>query len=336
MQLGVLPVTIGPQCPDPSGSAVLQWIPPCEGTTTNPRAFPALCFLLSRRPCPLNSVAPPLLIATMRIGLLSDLHCELAPSRQRSWINRYEPLELERRLRDAIDIFTAEQPDIVMLLGDTAELGDREALDFVFSRMRSATASIVTAVAGNHDGGADITALIASARAQGVRLLSGDSLNVGGVTILGAGIAPAAPGSPDFRGALPTSRSDGWLTIVASHFPILSHESEITAAGLPYSGDLVDRGEIESLLQEASVPTLVLSGHVHSRCSATAGRVLQLTVGALIEPPFDCTVVDVDIGSDDTIAVRRRAFTLGAAPAINPIFAPEDERWQWRGGRWAK
>ena len=43
-----------------------------------------------------------------------------------------------------------------------------------------------------------------------------------------------------------------------------------------------------------------------------------------------------DIGTDDTIAVRRRAFTLGEAPAINPIFAPEDERWQWRGDRWAK
>lgn len=271
----------------------------------------------------------------MRIGLLSDLHCELAPSHQRSWINRYEPRELERRIREAIEIFAAERPDIALLLGDTAELGDREAFDAVFSLLRS-FAGPVAAVAGNHDGGADLSALATSAMAHGVRLLSGDSLRTEGATILGAGIAPAAPASPDFRGVLEAPPRDGPLTIVASHFPLLSHESEITAAGLPYSGDLVNRAEMETLLQRSRIPTVAFSGHVHSRCSATAGRLLQLTVGAMIEPPFDCTVVDIDIHDDYTIAVRRRAFTLGDAPAINPVFAPEDERWEWRGDSWVR
>lgn len=269
----------------------------------------------------------------MRIGLLSDLHCELAPSRERRWINRYEPLELERRLRGAVELFTGERPDVVLLLGDSAELGDREAFDFVFSRLRQLTEPVV-AVAGNHDGGADISALAASASAHGVRLLDGDSLRVEGVTILGARIAPAEPGSPDFRGTLAAPPHDDALILVASHFPLLSHESEIAEAGLPYSGDLVNRAEIQSLLEESRVPTVVFSGHVHSRCSATAGHVLQLTVGAMIESPFDCTIVDIDFGDDGTIAIRRRAYTLGAAAAINPVFTPEDEWWEWRGERW--
>lgn len=267
----------------------------------------------------------------MRIGLLSDLHCELAPSRQRSWINHYEPHQLERRLGAAMEIFSAEQPDLVLLLGDTAELGDREAFDFAFSRLQSFAGPVV-AVAGNHDVGADATALATSAHAHDVRLLDGDSLRVPDVTILGASVAPAAAGSPDFRGTLPAPPRDSALTIVSSHFPLLTHAPVITTAGLPYSGDLVNRGEIELLLQQSRVPTVVFSGHVHSRCSATAAHVLQLTVAALIEPPFDCTVVDID--NDNDITVRRRAFTLGDAPAVNPVFAPVDERWEWRGDGW--
>ncbi|HEY9449621.1 MAG TPA: metallophosphoesterase [Gemmatimonadaceae bacterium] len=270
----------------------------------------------------------------MRLGLLSDLHCELVPARQRSWINPYEPLQLERRLRDAIEIFSVEQPDIVVLLGDTSELGDREAFDFVFSRLRRLTGAVLATVAGNHDGGADTSALAISARTHGVRLLNGESMYMGGVTIIGLGVAPVAPGLSVFRGAMPDWPREGLLTVVASHFPLLSHALEIAGAGLPYSGDIVNRGEIEALPQQSGIPTVVLSGHVHSRCTATAGHVLQLTVGAVIEPPFDCTVVDIDIGTG--IAVRRRAFTLGDAPTINPVFSAADERWRWHSDRWQR
>lgn len=271
----------------------------------------------------------------MRIGILSDLHCELAPEHSRSWINRYEPLELGRRVRDAIDIFSAERPDFVLLLGDTTELGDRGASDFIFSLMGNVVGPII-AVPGNHDGGGDTTVLANSAHAHGVRLLEGRSMRAAGVTVLGVGIAPAAAASPDFRGSMETPPRDGSLTIVASHFPLISHESEITAAGLPYSGDLVNREELEPLLQQARTPTVVFSGHVHARCSATAGYVLQLTVAAMIESPFECTVVDIDFTDDDAISARRRAFSLGDAAAANPVFAPEDERWEWRDNRWRR
>lgn len=284
----------------------------------------------------------------MRIGLLSDLHCDLAPSRERSWINRYEPLELPRRLGAALEIFSAERPDLILLLGDTTELGDREAFDFVFSRLRQSGSSPIAAVAGNHDCGSTVAvvagnvdcgvddgALATSARAHDIRFLNADSTRVAGAALLGVGIARAPAGSSDFRGALAAPR-DGPFGIVASHFPLISHESEITAAGLPYSGDLVNRGELESLLQQSPIPTVVFSGHVHSRCSATSGNVLQVTVASMIESPFECTVVEIDTADDESISMTRRAFPLGDPAPVNPVFAPADERWEWRGRQqWA-
>lgn len=287
----------------------------------------------------------------MRIGLLSDLHCDLAPSRERRWINRYEPLELGQRLDTAARIFARERPDLVLLLGDTTELGDRKAFDSVFRRMQElnspALAPIpgnhygpitVAAVAGNHDGGSDTRdgaegALAATARMHDIHFLDADSTHTSGVAILGAGIEPTAPGSSEFRGALSVPPRDGPLTIVASHFPLISPESQITAAGLPYSGDLVNRAELEAQLQLARVPTVVFSGHVHARCSATSGYVLQLTVGAMIEPPFDCTMIDIDFPGGDAIKLWRSVYRLGNRAAVDPVFTPEDEHWEWRG-RW--
>ena len=69
---------------------------------------------------------------------------------------------------------------------------------------------------------------------------------------------------------------DGWeqagLVVVASHFPILSEASRVAAAGLPYAGDLVNRADLEAQLRSDPRPKLVLSGHIHARCSTQTGR----------------------------------------------------------------
>ena len=51
---------------------------------------------------------------------------------------------------------------------------------------------------------------------------------------------------------------------------------------------------------------------------------LQFTVGAVIEPPFDATLVEIDGTS-----VRRTARRLGEIAVTDPVFAPDDEHWQW-------
>ena len=76
-------------------------------------------------------------------------------------------------------------------------------------------------------------------------------------------------------------------------------------------------------------PKLVLSGHIHARCATTAGSLLQLTVGALIEPPFDATIVDID-----PEVVSRSARRLGPVAEPDPVFAADEERWRWDGHAW--
>jgi hypothetical protein len=131
---------------------------------------------------------------------------------------------------------------------------------------------------------------------------------------------------------------DGWggeagLVVVASHFPLLSEASRLAAAGLQYPGDLVNRADLEDRLVADARPKVVLCGHIHARCSTYHGPLLQLTVGALIEPPFDATIVELDpVG----LSVRRTARRLGAIAAVDPVFAGDDERWQRTDGRWAQ
>ena len=58
---------------------------------------------------------------------------------------------------------------------------------------------------------------------------------------------------------------------------------------------------------------------------------LQLTVGALIEPPFDATIVEIDATG---LSARRTARRLGEVAAADPVFAGDDERWKWNDDRW--
>ena len=60
------------------------------------------------------------------------------------------------------------------------------------------------------------------------------------------------------------------------------------------------------------------------------------TVRGPLPVVFDCTLVDIDYTDDDAISVRRQAFGLGDAAAMDPVFTPEDERWQWRDYRWRR
>jgi hypothetical protein len=168
------------------------------------------------------------------------------------------------------------------------------------------------------------------AHRHAIRLLYDEPLELAGVAVTGVEV-DRGPAPPQYVG-----RSGGWggesgLVVVASHFPLLSEASRVAAAGLPYAGDLVNRADLEGRLRSDPRPKIVLSGHIHVRCSAHDGPLLQLAVGAMIEPPFDATIVDLD-ASD--VSVRRTARRLGEIPVTDPVFAPDDERWQRPDDRW--
>ncbi len=264
----------------------------------------------------------------MRIGVLSDLHCELEPTGSR-WINDFEPEQLDRRLDAALAWFSEARVGLILLLGDVVHFANPGDLAHVFARLAAADVAPLATVNGNHDlrlGGE----FAASARTHGVRLLHEEPLEIGGIALTGFAVG-AGPVRPQYVGQPAEWEGEAPLVVVASHFPVLSEASRVAAAGLPYAGDLVNRAALEAHLRSDPRPKLVLSGHIHARCSAESGPLLQLTVGALIEPPFDATILELDA---DGFGVRRTARRLGEIAEIDPVFAADDERWQLTGDRW--
>jgi predicted phosphodiesterase len=267
---------------------------------------------------------------TMKIGVLTDLHCELSPTRARRWINQYEPDHLEARLREAAKRFAQEQVAAVLLLGDSTETADPAAFDRVLTWLRGAGHS-VAAVRGNHDWEpAGTYALVA---AQHSVLLGGHRpLIVDGLEISGVEIEPETVDRSVFHTTRFEIASRG-LTILASHFPVVALADRLAAARLPFPGDITDRHQVAANLARDGVPVVVLSGHIHARLSEVSGPILQLTFGAMIEPPFDMAIVEIN-SSQQTVGVARLCYRLGPKAVVDPVLAPDHEAWSWKSGKW--
>ena len=263
----------------------------------------------------------------MRLGILSDLHCELEPAGSR-WINPYANERLDAMADEALAWFRDAEADLIIVLGDLVQFPQPRDLEHVFARLAAGASAPLTVVNGNHDLrlGEEFAAC---ARRHGISLLCEEPRADGGVAIRGVEVGPGVK-PPQYRGRAEPWRGEAAVGVVASHFPLLSEAERVAAAGLPYAGNLVNRGELESRLAAEPLPTLVLSGHIHARCTASAAALLQFTVGALIEPPFDATIVEVE---PEGPRVRRTARRFGEIAAIDPVFAPDEEAWEW-SGRW--
>jgi len=265
----------------------------------------------------------------VRIGVLSDLHCELEPAGSR-WINVFEPEHLDRRTDAALEWFAEAQVDLILLLGDIVQFANPSDLVHVFARLAKAEVAPLATVSGNHDLRLG-DEFAECARTYGIRLLHEKPLELAGVAVTGVGV-DRGPAPPQYVGRPGDWGGEAGLVVVASHFPLLSEASRVAGAGLPYAGDLVNRADIEGQLRSDPRPKLVLGGHIHARCSTHDGPLLQFTVGALIEPPFDATIVEIDTTA---LSVRRTARRLGEIAPTDPVFAADHERWQRADHRWA-
>jgi len=259
----------------------------------------------------------------LRLGIVGDVHVAPAGEPPESWHNVYDFEGTTGRLRRAAERFAEADVDGVVVLGDLAHHGDAASLDRGLACMWQAARRLWLAP-GNHD-----PALLrhaAGSAAPGGRVAPGVRVEVLEVERGEAGYE-----------SRPLLRPGEWgddLTLLASHFPLVSCAAAVEARGLPYAGDLADRAACLSALLARRAPTVVLSGHLHIRDTCSTGPVLQLHFPALVEHPFECSIVELD-DAEGATRLRREAIALHTAPSIrDPIFVPAVECWDFDGSDW--
>ncbi len=268
----------------------------------------------------------------MRAGVLTDIHISLDPERRASWHNAYDFAGVGERLGAGAELFAAERAELVLALGDLAHDGDAPSLLAALAPLASGPPLHV--VGGNHDG-ARPTAALAALELDGVRLPGWRALRAAHPARL-AGVRIERRRPRRWAMARPPALAtwgEGPM-LLATHFPVLSRAAEVRGRGLPYAGDLIDRDVLAARLLARTAPTIVICGHLHVRESVASGALLQVACGALIEPPFEATIIELEAGGD-TLRITRTAHELGEAPERrDPRLAPAEETWSFnpRGG----
>ena len=266
----------------------------------------------------------------MRLGVLSDIHVVQDVSRREAWHNAYDFAGVETRLRRALELFAREGVELLLVLGDLAHDGDLASLKRVLRVL--AGGPPMRLVGGNHDGRRP-SARLREAGAAAPELPGWRAVRVaGGLRLAGARVACRAVDRCRLARppALATWGED--LVLLASHFPLLSRERVLTSRELPYAEDLLDREALAAPIMARSAPTVALCGHLHVRDSDSAGALLQLSCGALVEPPFEATVLELRARGEQ-LELERTAHELAHAPERrDPRLVPAREVWRFRPG----
>lgn len=276
----------------------------------------------------------------MRIGLVNDLHwMRSPPASPTAWHNPGEFEGVLERLRLALAHFAAQEVDLLIAAGDFAHHGDVDSLAHVLSELAGASAPAL-AVSGNHDVVEDSHLLeraLEQAAVAGVALATPEGFTHGDLRLAGVHV-DASEGWFGVRLREPPE-IDAWggePVLLVSHYPVLSPATEVTASGFPYPGDLVDRAQIAGLLGARSAPTVVLSGHIHARASLAEGSVLQIANAALVEPPYECSSIEIETGSDGVLTVTRESLRVGpSASRREPVFCASQQSWGFDGAGWS-
>jgi len=263
----------------------------------------------------------------LTVGVLGDVHLADSADASGAWHNPYDFAGLPGRLRQAATAFQSAEVDLVCLIGDLAHHGSSSALGPLADALSSLDVAKLL-VAGNHDAGgheALVGALPGVESATAAGQLHGD-WRVAGVQV--------APGGWFAARALDPLDTSAWgddPVLLLSHFPLLSHAQRLTERGMPYPGDLTDRPAIAERLTARSAPTVVISGHIHARDASSSGSVAQLVQGALVEGPYECSILELSSN-----AVTRRSVELGGPPVtgLTPVLSDPEDHHSFESGRW--
>jgi Calcineurin-like phosphoesterase len=288
-------------------------------------------------------------VSALRLGVIADPHLALERVEDASWHNPYRLADAHERLDAALAHPLLDRVDVIVVLGDLAHFGDRTSLRYVVDAVANSDRPAVL-LSGNHDVLTPGVRLEDEVRARGAgHVLSPlasipEAPAVKAFVAAGAGLAVhevtelterrAQPFDVDGRRlahADPPTNVDVWLT----HFPLLTLEDRCRDAQLLYAAHLEYLAPPPATLPAAVGPVVVLSGHLHLRAITHDANVLQLAFAALVEPPYEVAVVDIDVDAA-SVSYRCESVTEPDAERL-PVLDPPTGRWSFdsRSGRWA-
>lgn len=265
----------------------------------------------------------------LRLGVVSDTHLAPEGAAPYRWHNSFDFGGTAERLRRAVEHFASEAVDGVVFLGDLAQRGYAEQRDVGLPILLKAPGGLWIA-RGNHDVDDD-----EGFRTEEAEPIRDEQALAGDVRLTVVEVGSTTRGA-SFR-ACSVLDVEGWgndFVLIASHFPMISRAGELARLGFPYPGDLVNREALLEALVARSAPTVVLSGHLHIRDACSSGPVLQLYFPALVEHPFECSIIELS-ASDNGFRLTRIAIPLHTAPFLrDPVFVPSVQDWEFDGKAW--
>jgi DNA repair exonuclease SbcCD nuclease subunit len=273
----------------------------------------------------------------MRLGIITDVHLNPPGTPPVAWHNPYRLDDAAERFARAVAQCIAAEVDALAILGDLCHLGDPESLAEGVA-LATAAPMPVLFVPGNHDVTEQPDALATAITRHGaaqLRLATPDGELIAGVCVAGLSALRGTTWFDAQADALPNpQRWNDALVVWLTHFPMLSLADVAERAELRYPGDLGNLPAVAGPLVMRTAPTLVLHGHAHLRTTISANTVLQIGCGALIEPPFDVTLVEVN-GSPNALHVRVEHHSMAESAAARlPVLAPQAAVWAFENGGW--
>lgn len=274
----------------------------------------------------------------LRLAVLSDTHISRPGTPDGTWNNTTRRSVSVQLLRAALDEIAEAGHHRVLVLGDISDDGSPEMIGAALAAITSAGLEAWT-VPGNHDAAQDSRALdVAAEQVSGCGVLHHQPRRLSdSLTLAGTGLRSGDGGQTCEATSLAdataiTSRVLLW----AGHYPLISQESALAAAGLRYPGDLENLRQARAAAQRHPGPVVVLHGHLHTAITAQDRTMLQLGFPALVEWPHAWTDLCIETSPGHTAvhaAIRPVAGDWSRC-GRNTLLASTDQAWVLDGEGW--